>query len=58
MRMLVAEKKKAVKVMMQPRLIRAAQEEARRQGVSMNEIIRTALMKYLAEKYRHGKRAS
>jgi predicted HicB family RNase H-like nuclease len=45
-------------VMMQPRLIRAAQEEARRQGVSMNEIIRTALMKYLAEKYRHGKRAS
>ncbi|NHM25993.1 ribbon-helix-helix protein, CopG family [Desulfofundulus sp. TPOSR] len=48
MRMLVAEKKKAVKVMMPPRLIKAIKGEARRQRVSMNELIRMAVTKYLA----------
>lgn len=58
MRMLQWEKKKAVKVMMPPRLIEQAQEEARRQGVSMNHVIRTALLKYLTEQCSRGRQAS
>lgn len=44
------EKKKAVTIMMPPYLIEQARETARVLDVSMNQVFRMAVFKYLAEK--------